>query len=581
MEAITEPARVALGNRGKALVVDDDITNRLVLKSMLAKSGFEVIQAEDGEQALLKYTAGRPDIVFMDVMMPVMDGFEAARRIKSLAGNEFIPIIFLTALTDEKSLARCIEVGGDDFLSKPFSYTLLEAKIQSMERIRDLNREVAGLYRQIQHEEEIAERIFNGAVTNDNVMLEQIKTLLRPAAIFSGDMLLTTYSPTRDLHVLLADFTGHGLAAALGALPASEVFRTMAGKGFLVEEILRGINRKLHHLLPTGLFMAAQYVCINSDLEYITVCNCGMPDILLLDADGRHISTRIVSRGLPLGIDPDVDYGEIREYRTINRGDRVVLASDGVIEATNINGEMFGEKRFEQALCEKEHETLKSVGEALDVFCKGATPSDDISLVEVQCVPEILPVWDMQVLLHEKAEAKDKPALDENEMADSLEFNLLVEGRFLRNADPVPLIINHLVDSTDCELPRQTLFVILSELFVNALDHGVLELDSALKHRDEGFEHYFKQRDQRLAALDSGQIRISVRLYEMREGGRIDIQVEDSGAGFDYLAWEAKVAEESVPSGRGIYLLHQLCESVTYYAPGNRVFAVYRWDNNG
>ena len=74
---------------------------------------YEVVEAVNGEQAIECFSLHEPDIIFMDVMMPVMDGYEATRRIKALAGDHFVPVIFLTAMSDEKALARCIEVGGD------------------------------------------------------------------------------------------------------------------------------------------------------------------------------------------------------------------------------------------------------------------------------------------------------------------------------------------------------------------------------------------------------------------------------------------------------------------------------------
>jgi len=70
--------------------------------------------------------------------MPVMDGYEATKKIKSMMTDKFIPIIFLTAMTDEQALSRCVEVGGDDFLTKPYNRTLLKAKIDALQRVSQL-----------------------------------------------------------------------------------------------------------------------------------------------------------------------------------------------------------------------------------------------------------------------------------------------------------------------------------------------------------------------------------------------------------------------------------------------------------
>ncbi|MEW8562108.1 MAG: response regulator, partial [Candidatus Thiodiazotropha sp.] len=189
-------------NNGSALIVEDEVTNRMILKALLKKRGYNVIEAENGVEAIQQFKEHAPDLIFMDVMMPVMDGYEAASEIKQLAGDQFVPIIFLTAMSDEESLARCVEVGGDDFLSKPYSFTVLSAKVKAMERIRTLHRDTRMLYSRMQRDQEIAEQVFSNAVVADNVALNQIHSLLKPASVFSGDLMLTAFAPSQDLHVL-------------------------------------------------------------------------------------------------------------------------------------------------------------------------------------------------------------------------------------------------------------------------------------------------------------------------------------------------------------------------------------------
>jgi CheY-like chemotaxis protein len=238
---------------GKALIVDDEKTNRLILKSLLVKQGYQTIEAVNGQEAIDLFHQENPSIIFMDVMMPVLDGYEATRQIKAASINHFVPIIFLTAMSDEEALAQCIEAGGDDFLVKPYDRVILQSKIRSMQRIAVLNREVQGMYSMIHREQEIAESVFINAIQSSNIENSYIKQVVRPAGIFSGDMVLSAYSPSRDLYFLTGDFTGHGLLAALGAMPVSEVFRAMTTKGFSPEEILTGINKKLKSMLPVGM----------------------------------------------------------------------------------------------------------------------------------------------------------------------------------------------------------------------------------------------------------------------------------------------------------------------------------------
>jgi len=565
---------------GLALIVDDELSNRIVLNALLKKMGYAIIQAVNGAEAIERFKENQPDIIFMDIMMPVMDGFDSTIQIKALCGDTFVPIIFLTAMTDEKALARCVEVGGDDFLTKPFNHTVLKSKIKAMERIRNLHREVVTLLGQRQHEEEIAEKIFSGAVIAGNVMPEKLKSLMRPAALFSGDVLLTAYAPNGDLNVLLGDFTGHGLSAALGALPVSETFRAMTAKGFSVDQILNEINRKLHALLPTGMFMAAQFIRINHSMESMTLCCCGMPDILITNATGTEIKHRIPSTGLPLGILPDADYLHSISNIIADLGDHALLASDGVTEARSPNGEYFGQERLEKRLSQDSTQgsIVESIAHALDEFCLDAPQDDDISLVEVPFLPDVLAVFEekQSLINHNVASLKDHSDSTHN----SLKFIVTLEGPRLLKIDPVPLLINQIQELESLKEQRRVIFTILSELYINALDHGILHLDSALKAEPGGFTTYFTEREKRLKELPDGEITISIHSHLYPTGGEVIIQVEDSGLGFDHKNYLSNIqADSDIPSGRGLMLAKELCESFIYSEPGNKVKATYVWDD--
>ncbi len=142
---------------GKAQIVDDEITDRRTLKALLTKLNYETVEATNGQEAIDLFKLEQPTIVFMDIMMPKVDGYEATRQIKAAAGNRFIPVIFLTAFTDQESLNQCIEAGGDDFLIKPYDPFNLQSKIQTMLRISLLHQKLQGMYSRINREQEIAE----------------------------------------------------------------------------------------------------------------------------------------------------------------------------------------------------------------------------------------------------------------------------------------------------------------------------------------------------------------------------------------------------------------------------------------
>ena len=101
------------------LIAEDSAADLLLLSSIVRRQGHQVLTASNGEEAVDVFIRERPQLVLMDALMPVMDGFEAARQIKQLAGEALVPIIFLTSLRESEALAQCLDAGGDDFLAKP------------------------------------------------------------------------------------------------------------------------------------------------------------------------------------------------------------------------------------------------------------------------------------------------------------------------------------------------------------------------------------------------------------------------------------------------------------------------------
>ncbi len=556
---------------GKALIVDDEKTNRLILKSLLGKQGYQTIEAVNGQEAIDLFNQENPSIIFMDVMMPIIDGYEATRQIKAASANRFVPIIFLTAMSDEEALAQCIEAGGDDFLVKPYDKVILQSKIRSMQRIAALNREVQGMYSMIHREQEIAESVFVNAIQSSNIENQYLRQVVRPAGIFSGDMVLSAYSPSRDLFFLTGDFTGHGLLAALGAMPVSEVFRAMTTKGFSPEEILTGINKKLKSMLPVGMFFGAQLVVVNHDLEHVRVFNAGMPDVIIVDGETNQIKHQLTSTGLPLGVESNIDPREMLQYAPISNNDKILMHSDGLTEARNAADQEFGSERLLESIARApKNKIFDQVFTDLDRFCGDVkTQADDVTLVEITCVHDVLP----EIEVHDYIKPSTHMLGDRGEWKLSLRFN----GTRLRETNPVPILVNYLTEMEELEAERQSLFTVVTELYVNALDHGVLGLDSNLKSDPAGFEAYFQTRESRLTSLDSGYVIFNLSVEQESTRRSILLRIEDSGKGFDFENHAPPTAREIALSGRGLMLIRDLCESLEFHGKGNIAIARFSW----
>ncbi|MDR0775885.1 MAG: SpoIIE family protein phosphatase [Azonexus sp.] len=122
------------GGKMKILAVDDNRTNLHILQVFLNRLGHQVVLAENGVEAVERFAAEQPDLILLDIMMPIMDGFAAARLIKAMNQERWTPVIFLSALNREENLVEGLDAGADDYLAKPINFIVLEAKLRSMQR---------------------------------------------------------------------------------------------------------------------------------------------------------------------------------------------------------------------------------------------------------------------------------------------------------------------------------------------------------------------------------------------------------------------------------------------------------------
>jgi len=129
----------------KILIVDDSDTIRAFLALCVKGMKLEPVLADCGEKALELFAAERPDLVLLDVNMPGIDGYETARRMRALGPSEWVPIIFLSASEQDQDLERAIECGGDDYLVKPVSQVVLNAKMRALQRLDTMRRKLVDL----------------------------------------------------------------------------------------------------------------------------------------------------------------------------------------------------------------------------------------------------------------------------------------------------------------------------------------------------------------------------------------------------------------------------------------------------
>ena len=398
-------------------------------------------------------------------------------------------------------------------------------------------------------------------------------------SLFNGDVVLAAIKPMGGLNILFGDFTGHGLAASLGALPVSNIFYSMTAKGYSISEIVSEVNHKLKAQLPIGMFLAACLVEVDTKNSFLKYWNGAIPAAHILQGDAL---VELKSNHLPLGILGDNSFDNSLELIEIFNNDKIVLSTDGILEAENKHGDMFGTERFlaclnaelviEQHSIETESKLFDNILSAMNKFVDGYEQTDDVTLAVIDCDIDYI-----NQLSSEKNESK-------NFVPSHWSFELCFYYDAIKSIDPVPLINQVLGEIQGQQIKQDKLSTILTELFCNSLDHGLLKLDSKLKSTPEGFMQFYTDKEALLKTLDDGFIKILVKNVPTESGGDLTIIFEDSGDGFD----TAKILQRSDPvaddnklslAGRGLMLIENYCQSISYNETGNRVECVYSWPN--
>lgn len=237
-----------------------------------------------------------------------------------------------------------------------------------------------------QRESELARRILDHQIRSDLMQQAGVKYSVMPASNFSGDMVLAARAPSGRVYAILADATGHGLAAAVSVLPMVQEFYRLVELSTPLSSLIESINFLLANSLPLGRFVAAAFVCIDEEAGEGEVWVGGVPDVLLFDGSGR-LARSFASNNLPLGILRTSDGVRGVEPFGWQQACQLMLMSDGVIEASDPAGVQFGEGRLLSVLDQRAPGValIDALQQALQAHLQGGSAHDDMSVLVIDC----------------------------------------------------------------------------------------------------------------------------------------------------------------------------------------------------
>lgn len=367
----------------RLLIAEDDVTSRAILAAVTNNWGFDSIIVEDGEAAWQELQKpDSPDLLLIDWEMPLLDGVGLCRRIRQQVTNNPPFIILLTARSETDDVVKGLEAGANDYVAKPFANAELHARLQVGMRMLELQAELNKTQNELLYEKTVIENIILKMRGSKVFNHTRLRTLELPVEKTSGDILLSALSPDGTQHIMLGDFTGHGLTAAVGGPVVYDVFYTMTGKGFSNKEIANEINTHLLEKMPTGLFLGAIFITLSPD-GLVSLLNCGMSDILIYR--NAILWKTVSSSMLALGIIKQ-DFDPVITFQSATN-DRVYAYSDGITEVINSDNEEFGQVRLEQTICEllDADDDIAFLSKKVDQFRGNAKLFDDVTLVELRC----------------------------------------------------------------------------------------------------------------------------------------------------------------------------------------------------
>ncbi len=249
----------------RVLIVDDVKANVDILVQALS-SEYKLSVALGGQQALEAVRRSPPDLILLDIVMPDIDGYEVCRTLRAAEATRELPIMFLSSLEDVTNKARGFEVGGNDYLTKPFEILEVKARVRSLLKAKAYAEAVKAA---AERDLRIAREIQMGLLPADVSAQTRgtgldVHAVLEPARQVGGDLYeVLRLGPDRVL-VAVGDVSGKGIPAALFMAVAMTLLRSLARQGHAPEEILRRLNDELLEQNPRGMFVTLQVPGVRS-----------------------------------------------------------------------------------------------------------------------------------------------------------------------------------------------------------------------------------------------------------------------------------------------------------------------------
>lgn len=391
----------------KIMIIDDVVQNIQTLGLLLQNNNYEIEAATSAEDALIQLKTIHPDLILLDIMMPDIDGFSLATFIKSNPDLVDIPIIFLTARATEEDILRGFEVGGVDYITKPYNHKELLARVkthidlklskqvifQKIDQISKINeqleeskQEIERYYRLLNNEILIAADYIYSLLPNkiQNDLVETDWTFL-PSQKLGGDSFGYNWLDDDNFAIYFLDVSGHGVASALQSVSVLNMlrFKTLPDVDFhFPEKVFLELNKAFPIQKHNFLFFTIFYAIYNKKKRKLKFAGAGNPPVFLTNEN--HLLTSIESQNILIGTDERASFssGEV----DIPKNSTLYIYSDGITDPNTFDLQKWNEDYLLEYLL-KNYENKNLLNDLIEILknmSKESTLKDDISILKVK-----------------------------------------------------------------------------------------------------------------------------------------------------------------------------------------------------
>ncbi|OCR00349.1 hypothetical protein BCD67_00610 [Oscillatoriales cyanobacterium USR001] len=345
---IKNNAAVTVGTEGiKVLIVDDEPVNLQVLFNILSLQNYEIYQANNGEEALSIIEQGlKPDIILLDVMMPRMTGYEVTQKLRESYISSELPILLLTAKNQVQDIVIGLNSGANDYLSKPVAKDELLARMRTQINMSRLIAENFRLGAELDVTRKLQQMMLPTQEELEAIEGLEIAGFMEPADEVGGDY-YDVLQHNGMVKIGIGDVTGHGLESGMLMLMAQTAIRTLLQS----EEsdpvrFLSVLNQALYGNIQRMDFDKNMTLALVNYANGVLKLSGQHEEMIVVRSDGEVELIDTMNLGFPIGLDEDITDWIAEEEVKLNQGDVVILYTDGITEAKDMNRELYGLERL-------------------------------------------------------------------------------------------------------------------------------------------------------------------------------------------------------------------------------------------